>query len=81
MSKQLCPFQRQVLQRWSSWKQRSENNHCQNEQKKSFQINTLNSMFQLLFYNLIHFTPHFKSYMLKDTCKVTKVKIMKKPVW
>ena len=46
--------------------------------KKTFQINTLNSKFKLLFHNLIHFTPDFKRNILKNTCKAAKIKIMKK---
>ena len=37
-----------------------------------FKSNTLNSKFYLLFHNLLHFTPHIKRSILKNTCKTSK---------
>ena len=45
MQKQRCPFQRRVSQRWSTSKQRDENDHCQKVQKNHFKLSTLNSQF------------------------------------
>ena len=41
--------------------------------KKHLKLNTLNSVFQLLFQNLVQFILHFNRNMKKNICKAAKV--------
>ena len=41
--------------------------------KKHLKLKILNSMFQLLFQNLVHFIPHFNRNMKNNICKPAKV--------